>query len=238
MGELGSGRVVAGVIFVGAVLATIGNALHPFLEPDPTARVFLETVHGHGAWSLLHFTIMVAVVLLAAGIVVVCRSLAETAGGPFAGLASVFAVVGVTIFAIQIGGIDGVVAPRLAEMLVLAEDPDAVLVTAEAMLALDVALLGMVVAIYFGALFLAFGLALVRAGAFARWLRWVAVVSGAAGLVIGPMMVLGVANEVTFYAFRAVALAATVVAFGVAVQLYGGTSAIPARTAPSITTAA
>ncbi len=220
----GLGQPAPLVLFVGALLATVGNALHPFIDAAASVEEVLGTINEHGSWELLHLTIAVAVVLLAGGVVLVCRSLQDTAGASWATLASVFAIVGATIFAVQIGGIDGAVMPELAAALAAADDPSAVLTTAAALWAFDQALLGLVVTLYFGALFLAFGTALVKAGAFAAWMRWTSVAAGATGVVIGPLMVLGIADEVTFYAFRVVALAVTVVAFGLAAQLTRGTA--------------
>lgn len=227
----------AAVLFAGAMLATVGNALHPFLETGVSVESFLETVEGHGSWQLLHLTIAVAVVLIAAGIAMVCRDLADTAGSSIAALLSTLGAVGATIFAIQIGGIDGVVMPQLAEAYASGENPEAVLATAAGLYALDLALLALVVTIYSGGLFLAVGLALARAHASATWVRWLATATGATGAVIGPMMFLNLADGFTFVAFRVVALAATVVAFAIAAQLVRGTTGILTITAPPTTTA-
>ena len=224
------------VLFAGAVLATVGNALHPLFEAGVSVESFLEAVEGHGSWQLLHLTIAVGVVLLAAGIVTVCGDLADTAGSSLAALASTLGAVGASIFAIQIGGIDGVVMPRLAEAYASGENPEAVLAAATGMYALDLALLALVVTIYVGGLFLAFGLALTRADAFAPWVRWLATATGATGVVIGPMMFLNLADGFTFIAFRVIALGATVVAFAVATQQVRGTTGIPTTTAPPTTT--
>lgn len=212
-------RSLSNVLLVGAVLATVGNALHPFIDPDATAEEFLAEAAASSSWVLLHLAIVVAIAALTVGIVVVARSFVGTPGELWGRAATVLAIIGGTVFAVQIGGLDGAVMPALADELAAGSDRAAVLATAGALQALDLALLALVVALYFGAMFVALGYGAQLAGVFSPWIRWTAMVAGSAGLVVGTMMYLGIADAVTFYAFRAIALATTVVAFGLAFHL-------------------
>lgn len=204
-------RLAAGLLLVGAVLAVIGNVLHPFVPADVTTREFLDEAGGSAIWVPLHLGIVVAIALLTAGLVVVLRGLRGTAGEGLATVTAVLAIAGGTVFAVQIGVLDGYVLPQLAEV-----EPVTPALLAAATLAttIDGGMLALVVLGYFGAAFLTFGLAVRRAGAFDPWIRWTALGTGAAGVVIGVLMMGDVAGAFTFVAFRVVALGATVVALG------------------------
>lgn len=212
-------RFVGGVLLLGGVLAMVGNALHPFLDPHGGGAELVARAGETSYWTALHLVVVVAVVLLTAGTVMLMRGFAGTAGEATGRLAAALAVVGGTIFAIQIGGLDGAVFPALADQLAGGADEASVLAVADAMQALDVALLAIVTTVYLGGVFVAAGLSFHRVDAFAPWMRWTAMVAGGAGVVIGVMMFLGVADVVAFYGFRAVALAVTVVTLGLGFEL-------------------
>ena len=84
-----------------------------------------------------------------------------------------------------------------------------------------------VVGLLLGATFFTLGPALQRAGVFAPWTRWTALVAGAVGTVLGAMMLVDVALGFAFCALRVVGLVVTVVAIAVGVQLYRGKVAVP-----------
>lgn len=225
-------RFIAGVLLWGAVLATAGNALHPFFAPGASLEEFLTTVGGSSIWAGLHLVIAIAIVLLTAGVVMAIRRFVGTPGEALARGASVMIVIGGTIFTMQIAALDGAVMPVLAEQLAAASDPAVVLALAEALEALDIALISLVVTLYFGAGFIALGLAAQRVGAFSSWIRGAAMATGAGGIIVGPLMFLRIADGVTFFAFRGVALLATIVAFGLAYEL-GRKPAVERTPAPA-----
>lgn len=212
-------RLAGNLILVGAVLAVIGNAAHPFLDPEAPATEVLATAADSGYWTVLHLGLAIAGVLLTCGVVLVTRMLAGTPADGTARVAAVLAVIGGTLFAVQIGGIDGTVFPVLGERVAGAADEAVLLPVAEAFQRFDIALLSLVVMVYFGATFVALGLAFRAVDVFAGWLDVTALVAGVAGVVVGAMMFLELMPTFTFYAFRVVALAVTVVAFGVAAAL-------------------
>lgn len=212
-------RFVAGVLLAGAVLALVSNGLHPILDPQGGGAELVAAAGDTGYWVVLHLVVVVSVVLLTAGLVMLMRGFAGTAGEPTARLASALALVGGTVFVVQLGGLDGAVMPALADQLAAGGDEATVLALADAMAALDVGLLAIVTTVYLGATFVAVGLTFQRTGAFAPWLRWTALVAGGAGTVIGVLMYLDVATVAAFYGFRVVALAITVATFGIVVDL-------------------
>lgn len=231
-------RFVAGVLLAGALLAIVGNLAHPFLDPVGGGAELMAAAGGTPYWTVLHLFLVVSIVLLTAGTVMLTRGYTGTAGEPTARLAAALAVIGGTIFAVQLGGLDGAVMPALADQLAAGGDEATVLVLAEAMRALDVALLAIVTVVYLGGAFIALGLTLRRTATFAPWIRWTALVSGGAGVLIGIVMFLDVASVVAFFGFRAVALAVTIAAVGLAVELRregspATSSAAPAGASPA-----
>ncbi|MBW3659842.1 MAG: hypothetical protein KY457_14475 [Actinobacteria bacterium] len=212
-------RFVGGVLLAGGVLAMVGNGLHPILDPDSGATQLVAIAGDTAYWSALHLVVVLAVVLLTAGTVLFARGFTGTAGESAAWLAAVLAVIGGSIFALQLGGLDGAVMTVLAEELAAGGDEAALTATASAMAALDVGLLGIVTIVYLGGTFVALGWAMHVTAISAPWIRWTALVAGGAGVVVGTLMYLRVADGVAFYGFRLVALAVTVAALGLAVEL-------------------
>lgn len=228
-------RFVAGLLLTGAVLALVGNALHPFLDPDGGGAELVAAAGESSTWVGLHLLVVTAVVVLTVGTVMFARGYTGTAGESTARVAAVLATIGGTIFVVQLGGLDGAVMPALADQLAAGADEATVLALAETMAALDVALLSIVVTLYLGATFVALGLALLRTDTFAPWIRWTGIVAGGTGMVLGVLMYLDIANTLTFYGFRVVALAITIATFGLAVELRRDAATAPARPAAAAT---
>lgn len=214
-------RLTGGIFLAGALLAIAGNALHPFIPPGATPEEFLHTVHDSALWQPVHFALALSVGFIAAGVIMIAARLRDSAGAAYARLGVGLTVVGAPVFLLQLGAIDGALLPALAEQL--AEGDAGAAATAQAVIAFDVAALSLAITALIGGAFLALGLAGLRAGVFAPWIRWTLVVGGAAGVIVGALLYLGLADVVTFYAFRLVALAVTIAGFGIGVQLWRGT---------------
>lgn len=213
-------RVLGRAILVGAVLAALANGLHPFIASDATSLELLTEVTATSYWLPLHVSIGVSIVLLTGSLVVV---LGQALAGSLAARARVaiaLAILGGTIFTLQIVAVDGGAFVALAGALEAGNDPASVVAAAEAMRGFDVALLGIVVAVFFGATFVVGAKVLASLGRYASWIITVARIAGWSGLVIGIMMLFDVAGGFTFWAFRVVALLVTVVTFGLGVTHY------------------
>lgn len=214
------------LLLSGAALALLGNALHPFFAADATASEVIEEAASSSLWVPLHLGLAIAIALLSVAVVLVARGFIGTAGETLGRVASAGALIGGTTFIVQIGAIDGYVFPALADQGAAGSE------AAAALWALDGGLLSLVVMGYFGATFLAFGLAMHRAEAFAPWIRWTAIASGAAGIVVGTMMFLDTGMTFALLAFRVVALGTTAVALGLGLALRRAPAA-SSRTAPA-----
>lgn len=208
-------RLISALLLIGAALAIVANALHPFFPADVTIEEFLAEAGGNAIWVPIHLGVGVALVLLTVALVLLARHLRSTAGSTWATIAATLAVIGGAIWTLQLVALDGVAFPALAE----GELNEATLAAAAALSEVDMALLSLSVFLYVGATFAALGFALDRADAFAPWIRWTAMVGGAAGLIVGLMMLLDVAATFSFVAFRVVAFATTIVAIGIGVEL-------------------
>jgi hypothetical protein len=202
------------LLAVGALLAAAGNAAHPYLAPGVTTEELLAVSASTGRWTLVHLALGIAAVCLAAGMALLDRRLEGTPGAAAGRVAVVFAVFGGVVLAVQVVGIDGTVIPALAEPVAAAPDDAALLAVAEALHSLDVALLGLAVALFIGATFLALGIALRQARLYPAWVAWTGITGGAAGIGIGTAMVLGVGEVITVVAFRVAALLVTLATFG------------------------
>lgn len=211
----GDARVTSNLLVVGGVLAVLGNALHPFLPADATTAAFLREATTNPLWVPLHLAIAVSIGALAAGMVLVLRRLRATPAATLATSTAVLAVMGGGLFIFQIGVLDGYVLPQLGA----ADQTPELLAAATAITTLDTGLLSLIVLLYFGVTFAAFGMALEQADTFARWVRWTATGGGTLGIVVGTLMLLDVAGAVTLVAFRVVALASTVVVLGIGIAL-------------------
>lgn len=205
-------RLTSNLLLVGAALALIGNVLHPIFPGDVTAAEVIAESES-ALWVPIHLGIAIAIVLLTVALVQVARRFRGTDGGPLAGVGATVAVIGGAIFTVQIGALDGYALPALAAAGMGGSE------AAVALFALDGGMLALVILLYFGATFLAFGLAMRRSALFAVWIRWTAIVAGSLGLVAGVLMLVDVAAGAAMIGFRFVALAATAVAVGLGLEL-------------------
>src|SRR5829696_7610306 len=102
---------VAGII--GALLAMVGNLLHPatpIADPEGVARTIAESE----AWVLVHLVIVVGLIFMLGGLVAISRSIEGGVAGALARLGSVAAVAGVTVGVVLVI-VDGVAAKHLAD---------------------------------------------------------------------------------------------------------------------------
>src|SRR5919199_5584329 len=102
---------VAGIL--GALLAMVGNLLHPATpigDPQGVARTIAESE----AWVPVHLVIVVGLILMLGGLVAISRSIEGGLPGALARLGSAAAVAGVTVGVVLVI-VDGVAAKHLAE---------------------------------------------------------------------------------------------------------------------------
>jgi hypothetical protein len=174
---------VAGI--VGALLAMVGNLLHPATpigDPEGVARTIAESE----AWVFVHLVIVVGLILVLGGLAAISRSVEGGLPGALAWLGSVAAVAGVTVGVVLVI-VDGVAAKHLADAWEAAPPKEAAaalrVVLAEE--AINFALAALFNILFAGVTFILFGLAVAWSGEYPGWLGWVVVVAGVGSVPVG-----------------------------------------------------
>jgi hypothetical protein len=173
---------VAGI--VGALLAMVGNLLHPATpigDPEGVARTIAQSER----WVLVHLVIVVGLILMLGALVALSRSIEGGLAGALAQLGSV-AVSGVTVGVVLVI-VDGVAAKHLADAWEAAppEEAAAALQVVLAEEAINFALAALFNILFAGVTFILLGLAVASSGEYPRWLGWVVVVAGVGSVPVG-----------------------------------------------------
>jgi hypothetical protein len=170
----------------GALLAGIGNMLHPITPRDDDVGV-ARVIADSDAWTVIHLVIIAGVIGMLIGMLGVRHALPQTG---FVGAMTRYGVVAGaigTVMGIATVILDGVGAKQLADIWA-AMPPEQQFVGLRIVAAnetLNFALAGMFNLTFAGLPFLAFGLAVARSDVFPRWLGWIAVAAGACSVVAG-----------------------------------------------------
>lgn len=174
---------VAGI--AGALLAMVGNLLHPATpsgDPEGVARAIAESE----IWVADHLAIVLGLILMLGGLVATQRSIVGGTAGALARFGSVAAISGVTVGLVLVT-LDGLAAKHLADAWAAApaaEEATALrLVLAQE--TLNFALASLFNILFAAVTFILFGLAVARSGSYPGWLGWVAVVAGLGSLAVG-----------------------------------------------------
>jgi len=174
---------VAGII--GALLAMVGNLLHPATpigDPEGVAR----TIAHSESWVPVHLVIVVGLTLMLGALVALSRSIEGGVPGALAQLGSVAAVAGVTV-GVALVIVDGVAAKHLADAWEAAppEEAAAAMRVVLAEEAINFALAALFNILFAGVTFILLGLAVAWSGEYPRWLGWVVVVAGVGCVPVG-----------------------------------------------------
>ena len=181
-------RIGAVAAVLGAVLAGVGNLLHPITPRDDQVGV-AQVIASSERWTFVHVVIIAGVILMLAGLLGIRVSLAG--GGSTDALVRLgmyAATIGTTIGLILLI-LDGVAAKQLADQWAAAPEPalPVALGLVSASETVNFALGGLFNLSFAGIPFILFGLAVARSTTYPRWLGWVGFGAGigstAAGLV-------------------------------------------------------
>src|SRR5215218_6534208 len=174
---------VAGI--VGALLAMVGNLLHPATpigDPEGVARTIAQSQR----WVLVHLVIVVGLILMLGALIALSRSIEGGLAGALAQLGSVAAVAGVTVGVVLVI-VDGVAAKHLADAWEAAP-PDQAAAALRVVLAeeaINFAIAALFNILFAGVTFILLGLAVAWSGEYPGWLGWVAVVAGVGSVTVG-----------------------------------------------------
>lgn len=181
-------RIGAVGAIAGALLAGIGNLLHPVTPRDDELGT-AQVIAGSDAWTLIHIIIIAGTIGMLVGLISLRHALPATG---FAGAMTRYGVTAAimgTVLGILTVILDGVGAKQLADAWAAAPPADQAvyLRVVSANETTNFAIAGMFNAIFAGLTFIAFGLAVASSRIFQKWLGWVAFAAGigsvAAGLV-------------------------------------------------------
>jgi hypothetical protein len=229
-----SQRLTAVMLMAGAVIGVIGNALHPHVAVSMTSK--LQAIAGNEAWVAIHLTILVAILLVIAGLAGLARLLDNGPGGPLARIGIAAALVGGALATVSTS-IDGFAMKPLALDWAAASTSDAaaVLGLTGAVQVIGFAIWSMAILVLFGGAFACFGAALVASGRFPAWLGWVAIASGA-GSAIAALLQIANTGEVQAAEtlFFASSLLVTLWAFAVGVLVWRDSRAAGDARAPGL----
>jgi hypothetical protein len=181
-------RIGAVGAIAGALLAGVGNLLHPVTPRDDELGT-AEVIAGSDAWTLIHLVIIAGTIGMLVGLVSLRHAL-PSAGfvGAMTRYGVVAAIMG-TVLGILTVILDGVGAKQLADAWAAAPPADQALYlrVVSANETTNFAIAGMFNATFAGLTFIAYGLAVAGSRVFPRWLGWVALAAGigsvSAGLV-------------------------------------------------------
>lgn len=172
-------RVGGAMGVVAAVVAALGNVLHPrstTYYDNPTA--WLDHNTESSVWFTSHVLILLGTTVLLGVMVALYRSLAGTRGHGIGQLAMANAIIGITVMLVLLV-IDGLVVNELRDVWVAhsAHSPDAVL-TATILYYTIFNLLYVSMLTLFGLAPILYGVAMLVSGTFGRWFSWVGIVVG------------------------------------------------------------
>lgn len=208
----------------GGILAIVGNALHPRLDPDDLGDIekTLAMVADFELWGLVHLGLIVGILLGLLALVAIAKSVMDGRPAAWSRVALATALVSGAVAAVSFS-IDGVVMARLAHEWANAGGGDraTVVAQAESLIHVDLAVFSVAVIGVFGATQGLFGITLLLSRSYPRWLGVVAVAGGAIGFVSGAWIWLsgetGVGNYLVLFTLSGALLAVWLV--GASVRL-------------------
>jgi Domain of unknown function (DUF4386) len=174
---------VAGI--VGALLAMVGNLVHPATPTDDPEGV-ARTIADSELWVADHLAIVVGLILMLAALVAIADPIRDGLAGALARLGSVAAVAGITVGLVLVT-LDGLAAKQIAEAWATAP-PDEQAAALRLVLAeetINFALAALFNILFAGVTFILYGLAVAWSRVYPRWLGWVVVVAGIGSVVAG-----------------------------------------------------
>ncbi len=184
---------------VGAALGLIFNILHPRGTGIDTSQEELALVADSDIWLFDHFMLAWALVFSLLGLVAIARSYAGEAGeswGRFA-LASAIAATGIGLVGVTV---DGMALKEVADNWAEAGrgTESSAFAAGDAVANVALALFTTVIGSLFGVTATLFGIAGLVSNNYPKWLGYVAVVAGIAGLVTASVTFLTGPSDVVF----------------------------------------
>jgi hypothetical protein len=181
---------------VGAFLAIIGNLLHPRVPVDPIAAHTVIAQHGY--WDVVHLIIILAAVCLAVFFVALSSESTTPHGRAWSWVAATVGLLGAAVLIVAIG-IDGYAGKALANTYLAARDNERFvhLHVAEGMSLAHTGLLYVWLMLFFGAPFVAYGIAGRAEGWWKPWISWLAIGIGGTVMLASAVAYVAPGEEIT-----------------------------------------
>jgi hypothetical protein len=204
-------RFCAASAIIGAILAMIGNGLHPHTT-NPTLESVLTLIATRADWVAIHLIIILSIFCILGGLFGVYRSLHLEPAAEWAQLGFAVAVAGSTMVAVNFAS-DGFAMKNVATLWANSNPSEqaAMLPAAQVLYQANLGFYTVWIFLFLGIPFVLYGLALLQSVSYPRWMGWLGFVSGMGSTVVGIAQYLG--GETTF-------LTNMFVAFSVAITLW------------------
>jgi hypothetical protein len=176
---------------VGALLAFVANALHPHPN-DFSLEALLQSIAENSAWSAVHMTLLMGLLLILGSFVAITLSLEGEPGALAARYALAASLLGGTLIFVSTAA-DGFAMNLLARgwLDAPAGEKASALRMADTIEVSQYAVYSLSVVVFLGVGVFLYGLAVVQSRAYPGWLGWLALVSGAGALVVGVAQCFG-----------------------------------------------
>jgi hypothetical protein len=189
-------RLGAATGIAGAFLAIIGNLLHPRLPGDPIAAH--NVIAQHRYWDVIHLIIILAAVCLAVFFVALASESTTPHGRAWNWAGATIGLLGAAVLIVAIG-IDGYAGKALADAYHASRDNERFvhLQVAEGINLLHTGLLYVWLMLFFGAPFVAYGIAGLAERRWKGWISWLAIVVGGIVVVLSAVAYIEPGEEIT-----------------------------------------
>jgi hypothetical protein len=177
-------RIGASAGIAGALVTLVFGILHPKGTSDVGSLAeWMSRVHSSDIWTVVHFALAIAWLLMLVSIVAIAQSYPEEEAAPWARVGTIIAIVA-TAAALITFLVDGAVVKETADRF--ANNPDDAAARGAALLATDVGFILVAgLQLMSGITAAAFGVAGLQSRAHPRYLAWLALATGVIGIVSG-----------------------------------------------------
>ncbi len=179
-------RIGAVAMMLGAVMAGVGNALHPRIADVANPDAVMRMIADSHAWVGIHVGILAAVLLVTGGLIALQRSITAQPAAAWARLGAAAALVSAAVVVV-FSGIDGLVRKQtaLAGLAATVEEKAAAVRVFDLLERVNFGFFSVWVVVFFGVTFILYGLAVRRSELYPGWLGWVALLGGVGSALIG-----------------------------------------------------
>ena len=179
-------RIGAASGVLGAIVFAVGNMLHPRSDDIEVYAEQIKEVAASDFWITDHLLFFVGAILMSVFLIALHRTMLDGLAGALSRLAYFGTVASTAVITVLVG-LDGMASKAIHDAWAAAPDSEkaTALRVAEAMEEVDVGVFSAWIILFFGATFIAYGLAVAMSDNFPKWLGWAAAVLGLISLVVG-----------------------------------------------------